>query len=61
VEDPVDHQPVIIPPVPLPRMAWQQRRQPRPLRIGQIMPLQPVLIHSPIQPKTGNQDLWDTP
>ena len=61
VEDPVDHQPVIIPPVPLPRMTRQQRFQPHPLAISQIMPLQPILIHRPIQPETGNQDLWDTP
>ena len=51
VEDPVDHQPVIIPPVPLPRMTRQQRLQPHPLRIGQIMPFQPVIIHGAIQPK----------
>jgi len=29
VEDPVDHQPVIVPPVPLPRLARQQRLQQR--------------------------------
>ncbi len=58
-KDAVHHQPVIISPVPLPRMSGQQRRQPRPFRIGQVMPLQPVLIHGPIQPETGNQDLWD--
>jgi hypothetical protein len=61
VEHPVDDQPVIIPPVSLPRMGGQQRRQSRPLRISQIMPPQPVLIHGPIQPEIGNQDLWDTP
>ena len=33
-EDPVDHQPVVIPPVPLPRMP---RLQPRPLLIAEVM------------------------
>ena len=42
-------------------MTRQQRLQPHPLRIGQIMPLQPVLIHGAIQPETTHQDLWDTP
>jgi hypothetical protein len=27
----------------------QQRLQPRPLRIRQVMPLEPVIIHCPIQ------------
>jgi len=49
VEDPVDHHPVVIPPVPLPRMSGQQRRQQRPLRTGQIMPVQPIIIHHRIQ------------
>ena len=47
--EPVDHQPVIIPPVPLPRMTRQQRHQPHPLRIvrscrfsrSSSMPIQP--------------------
>jgi hypothetical protein len=29
-------------------MPRQQRRQPRPLRIRQVMPPQPVIIHGPI-------------
>ena len=61
VEDPVNHQPVIIPPVPLPRMPGQQRLQPRPLIIRQVMPLQPVLIHPAIQAETTHQDLRHTP
>ncbi|MGH3422784.1 MAG: hypothetical protein ACRDOD_24695, partial [Streptosporangiaceae bacterium] len=44
-EDPVDHQPVIIPPVSLPRMRRQQRLQPRPFTIRQIVPYQPVPVH----------------
>jgi hypothetical protein len=28
---------------------------------SQVMPLQPVIIHATIQPKTTHQDLWDTP
>jgi hypothetical protein len=43
-EHPVDHHPVIIPPVPLPGMSRQQRLQPRPLRIAEIMPIQPVIM-----------------
>ena len=39
----------------------QQRLQPRPLRIGQIMPLQPVIIHGEIQAETTREDLRDTP
>ena len=61
VEHPVDHHPVIIPPVPLPGMSRQQRPQPRPLRIAEIMPIQPVIIHSEIQAETGTKDLQDTP
>jgi len=37
-EDPVDHQPVIIPAVLQPRMPRQQRLQPCPLRITEVMP-----------------------
>jgi hypothetical protein len=48
-EDPVDDQPVIIPPVPLPWMSRQQRPQPRPLAISQVMPAQPLIIHTAIQ------------
>ena len=51
-EDPVDHQPVIIPPVSLPRMPGQQRLQPRPFRITEVMPPQPFLIHGTIQAET---------
>jgi hypothetical protein len=54
-EDPVNHQPVIIPPVPMPRMTWQQRLPPRPLRISQVMPLEPFIIHGAIKAETpGN-------
>ena len=60
-EDPVQRQPVIIPSVPLPRMPRQQRLQPRPPTTGQVMPLQPLLIHQEIQPETTRQDLRDTP
>jgi hypothetical protein len=35
-----------------PRMTRQQRLERRPLRIGQIMPVQPVIIHSGIQAKS---------
>jgi hypothetical protein len=51
-QDPVEHQPVIIPPVPLPRMSWQQRLEPRPLRVTQVMPPQPVIIHGTTQAET---------
>jgi hypothetical protein len=44
-KDPVHHQPVIIPPVPLTSMSWQQRLQPSPLRIRLVMPLQPLIVH----------------
>jgi len=60
-QNPINHQPVIIPPVPLPRMSRQQRLQPCPLRIAQVMPLQPVIIHRTSQPETNQQDLQDTP
>ena len=60
-EDPIDHHPVVIPPVPWPRMHRQQRLQPRPLHISQVVPLQPVLIHEVTQPETTRQDLQDTP
>jgi hypothetical protein len=48
-EDPVDHHPVIIPPVPLAGMLRQQRLQPRPFRITEIMPPQSFLIHGLIK------------
>ena len=60
-EDPVDHQPVIIPSVPLPRMPRQHRLQPRPFPITKVMPLQTVLIHGAIQAEMAYQDLRDTP
>jgi hypothetical protein len=43
-DDPVDHQPVIIPPMRLPRMGRQQRPRPCPLRITEIMPPQPLIL-----------------
>src|SRR6266566_964511 len=49
VEDPVDHHPVIVPPAPLPRLARQHRLQQCPLRTGQIMPIQPIILHDRIQ------------
>ncbi len=55
VEHPVDHHAVIIPPVPLPRVSRQQRLQPRPLRVTKIMPLQPLILHDPIQPKSPTE------
>jgi hypothetical protein len=51
-QDPVDHQPVIVPPVSLPRMAGQRRLQPRPFRITEVMPPQPFLIHGAIETET---------
>src|SRR5512142_1986726 len=36
--DPVDHLPVIPPPPATPARRWQQRRDPRPRLIGQLMP-----------------------
>jgi hypothetical protein len=41
-------------------MARQQRLQPRPLTITEVMPLQPVIIHRPSQAETTYQDLQDT-
>jgi hypothetical protein len=41
-------------------MPRQQRPQPGPLRIGQVMPFQAILIHDPIQAETIRQDLQDT-
>jgi hypothetical protein len=41
-------------------MPRQQRLQPRPLRITQVMPLQPVILHAAIQAETTRQDLQDT-
>ena len=43
---------MIIPPVSLPRMPRQQRLQPRPFRITEVMPPQPFLIHGAIQAET---------
>jgi hypothetical protein len=43
---------MVIPMVPLPRMSRPQQLQPRTLRIGQVMPLQPILIHGVIQAET---------
>ena len=60
-QDPINHQPVIIPPVPLPRMSRHQRLQPRPLRITKLMPFQPVIVHGISQAETNQQDLQDTP
>ena len=57
-EHSVDHQPVIIPPVPLPRMTRQQRLQLHPLRITEIMPLQPVIIHGAIQAEMTRPRRW---
>ena len=51
-KDPVHHQPVIIPPMPLTRMPRQQRLQHRPLHITQVMPLQPLIIHGTTQAET---------
>src|SRR5580704_16799946 len=51
-KDPVHHQPVIIPPVTLTRMSRKQRLQPGPLRIRQVMPLQPLIVHSTTQAET---------
>jgi hypothetical protein len=45
-ENPVDHRAVVVPPVPLPRMRRQQRRQARPLLISQVVPIQ-AIIHPP--------------
>src|SRR6266516_4747456 len=54
-EDPVDHRAVVVPPVPLPRVSRQQRLQPRPLLITQIMPIQPIISHSTISAETATK------
>jgi hypothetical protein len=59
-EDPVDHHPVVVPPVPLPGMPRQQPLQPRPLIIGQVMPLQPVSSTATTQRETTTKILQDT-
>jgi hypothetical protein len=59
-EHSVDHQPVIVPPMPLPRMTRQQRLQLHPLRITEIMPLQPVITHGAIQAEMIREGLRDT-
>jgi len=51
-QDPVDHHAVVIPAATLPRVRRQQRLQPRPLLIAQIMPIQPIISHRPIQAET---------
>jgi hypothetical protein len=61
VEHPIDHQPVIIPPVPLPRMSRQQPLQPRPFLIGQVMTPKPVIIHDRHPNRSSRNDLQDTP
>jgi hypothetical protein len=42
-------------------MSRQQRLQPGPLRITEVMPFQPVFIHNATQAETDHQDLQDTP
>ena len=59
-EDPVDHQPVIIPPVPCRRCAGSSGSSRAQVAISQVMPLQPV-IHRTIKAETADQDLQDTP
>jgi hypothetical protein len=61
VEHPIDHSPVIGPPVPLTRRRRKQRRQPGPLVIAQAMPLQPLLLHNAQSKRFHDQDLRDTP
>jgi hypothetical protein len=43
---------VVIPAAALPRVRRQQRLQPRPLLIAQVMPIQPIISHKPIQAET---------
>jgi hypothetical protein len=59
-QDPLDHHPVVIPAMPLPRMRRQQRRQPAPLLIGQGMTIQQI-IHLERSTPAQAQDLCDTP
>src|SRR6266576_149236 len=54
-EDPVDHRAVVVPPMPPPRVSRQQRPQPRPLLITQIMPIQPIISHSTISAETATK------
>src|SRR5215510_14690814 len=46
MEDPVDHRPVIIPPRPVHVLRRQQRHQPHPLLISQIVTLQTLFVHT---------------
>src|SRR5512135_3913403 len=45
-ENPVDHRPVSCPPATLPRISGEQRPQPLPLLIGQIMTIQSIQHHT---------------
>ena len=42
-QDPVDHHPVIIPPVALPGITGHQRRQPLPFLISKVVPIQAII------------------
>src|SRR5262249_17700416 len=46
MEDPVDHRPVIIPPRPVHVLRRQQRHQPHPLLISQVVTLQTLFVHT---------------
>jgi len=58
-QDPLDHHPVVIPAMPLPRMRRQQRPQPVPLHIRQGMTIQQI-IHPERSTPAQAQDLRDT-
>src|SRR5512144_512046 len=52
MQHPVDHPAVLGPPPPLPNINRQQRRQPGPLLVGQLMTPQPlVILHAHSQTK----------
>src|SRR5258708_27791065 len=58
-ENPVDHHPVIRPPAALPRISRQERPQPLPLLISQIMTFQPLKhrtdLHDPLMKIHGTR------
>src|SRR5512142_694403 len=54
MQHPVDHPAVIGPPPPLPNIDRQQRHQPGPLLVGQLMTPQPLVI-LPTHSQTNNR------
>ena len=55
-EDPVDHRPMVLPPCTPHRVHRQQRFQPRPLIIRQIVAFQTFLVHAGDLHQDRNQD-----